>query len=295
MNILMTICGRAGSKGIPEKNIRDFLGYPLPYYTFSAIELYKKSNKEDRIDVAVNTDSEKLIEIAKNNPFVDVEIIVREEELGGDRVPKPAVICSTLVKMEDRFQTHYDMVVDLDLTSPLRKVEDIVHLIEKQKACHADVTFSVTDSRRNPYFNITHLTESYGLTIREIDDRIDYKIPISVKSDTEKDISANQADALVKFTDLFVAERFDAVILLGDRYETLAIAAAAGNTRTPVFHLCGGDTTEGALDEWIRHSITKISYLHFVTNIDSQKRVIQLGECPDRVLTHYERISELQL
>jgi UDP-N-acetyl-D-glucosamine 2-epimerase, UDP-hydrolysing len=132
----------------------------------------------------------------------------------------------------------------------------------------------------------THLTESYGLTIREIDDRIDYKIPISVKSDTEKDISANQADALVKFTDLFVAERFDAVILLGDRYETLAIAAAAGNTRTPVFHLCGGDTTEGALDEWIRHSITKISYLHFVTNIDSQKRVIQLGECPDRVFNY---------
>ena len=159
MNILMTICGRAGSKGIPEKNIREFLGYPLPYYTFSAIQLYKKSNTEDRIDVAVNTDSEKLIEIAKNNPFVDVEIIVREEELGGDRVPKPAVICSTLDKMEDRFQTHYDMVVDLDLTSPLRKVEDIVHLVEKQKACHADVTFSVTDSRRNPYFNMVMKTE----------------------------------------------------------------------------------------------------------------------------------------
>ena len=159
MQILMTICGRAGSKGIPEKNVRDFLAYPLPYYTFSAIELYKKSNPEDRIDVAVNTDSEKLIEIAKNNPFVDVEIIVREEELGSDRVPKPAVIYSTLVKMKDRFQTHYDMVVDLDLTSPLRKVEDIAHLIEKQKACHADVTFSVTDSRRNPYFNMVMKTE----------------------------------------------------------------------------------------------------------------------------------------
>ena len=132
----------------------------------------------------------------------------------------------------------------------------------------------------------THLTESYGLTIREIDDRIDYKIPISVKSDTEKDISANQADALVRFTDLFVTERFDAVILLGDRYETLAVAVAAGNTRTPVFHLCGGDTTEGALDEWIRHSITKISYLHFVTNEDSRRRVIQLGESPDRVFNY---------
>jgi GDP/UDP-N,N'-diacetylbacillosamine 2-epimerase (hydrolysing) len=71
--------------------------------------------------------------------------------------------------------------------------------------------------------------------------------------------------------------------LLGDRYETLAVAIAAGNTRTPIFHLCGGDTTEGALDEWIRHSITKISYLHFVTNEESRKRVIQLGESPERV------------
>ena len=69
----MTICGRAGSKGIPEKNVRDFLAYPLPYYTFSAIELYKKSNPEDRIDVAVNTDSEKLIEIANTRIAEDEE------------------------------------------------------------------------------------------------------------------------------------------------------------------------------------------------------------------------------
>ena len=129
----------------------------------------------------------------------------------------------------------------------------------------------------------THLSDSYGRTISQIDDRIDHEIPVPVKSDSEADISANQADVLVKFTDLFLRERYDAVVLLGDRYETLAIAIAAGNTRTPIFHLCGGDTTEGALDEWIRHSITKISYLHFVTNEESQKRVIQLGEDPARV------------
>ncbi len=63
----------------------------------------------------------------------------------------------------------------------------------------------------------------------------------------------------------------------------LAFAIEAGNTRTLICHLCGGDTTEGAIDEWIRHSITKMSYLHFVTNKDSQKRVIQLGEDPQRV------------
>jgi len=132
----------------------------------------------------------------------------------------------------------------------------------------------------------THLSEVYGHTIDEIDDRIDYEISIPVNSGTEIDISKNQAESLVKFTELFSNEKYSAVILLGDRYETLAIAIAAGNTRTPIFHLCGGDTTEGAIDEWIRHSITKMAYLHFVTNEESRKRVIQLGEDPSRVYNY---------
>ena len=135
----------------------------------------------------------------------------------------------------------------------------------------------------------THLSEDYGMTINEIkadDVRIDHEVPIPVVSKSEQDISDNQAAALMKFTELCIREKYDAVLLLGDRYETLAIAIAAGNTRTPVFHLCGGDTTEGALDEWIRHSVTKISYLHFVTNEESRKRVIQLGEDPERVFNY---------
>ncbi|SHI96177.1 GDP/UDP-N,N'-diacetylbacillosamine 2-epimerase (hydrolysing) [Anaerovibrio lipolyticus DSM 3074] len=132
----------------------------------------------------------------------------------------------------------------------------------------------------------THLSEQYGMTVCEIDDRIDHKIPISVSSASGADISANQAEALVKSTDLFLAEKYNGIVLLGDRYEMLAVAIAAGNTHTPIFHLCGGDTTEGALDEWIRHSITKMSYLHFVTNEDSRRRVIQLGENPNRVFNY---------
>ena len=129
----------------------------------------------------------------------------------------------------------------------------------------------------------THLSEDYGMTVREITERIDRRIPIPVRSGSELDISKNQAEALVKFTEMFLEEQYSGVVLLGDRYEALAVAVAAGNTRTPVFHLCGGDTTQGALDEWIRHSITKISYLHFVTNEESRRRVIQLGEDPERV------------
>ena len=135
----------------------------------------------------------------------------------------------------------------------------------------------------------THLSSQYGNTLREIEDaevRIDEKIAISIESQSELDISRNQADVLAKFSELFLRKKYDAVLLLGDRYETLAIAIAAGNTKTPVFHLCGGDTTEGAIDEWIRHSITKISYLHFTTNEESKKRVIQLGESPERVFNY---------
>ena len=143
-----------------------------------------------------------------------------------------------------------------------------------------------TDFRVDLIVTGTHLSEGYGKTINEIDDRIDHAIQIPVDSATEQDISHNQAETMVKFTQLFIKEKYNGVIILGDRYEMLAIAIVASNLRTPIFHLCGGDTTEGALDEWIRHSITKMSYLHFVTNEDSRKRVIQLGESPNRVFNY---------
>lgn len=135
----------------------------------------------------------------------------------------------------------------------------------------------------------THLSKRYGMTVQEIDNsgfRIDYKIPIPVESGNAIDISINQSDALVKFSKLFFTECYDALVILGDRYEMLAVAIAAGNTHTPVFHISGGDTTEGAIDEWIRHSITKISYLHFVTNEESRRRVIQLGENPSHIFNY---------
>lgn len=135
----------------------------------------------------------------------------------------------------------------------------------------------------------THLLEEYGHTIDEIvslDYRIDRVIYVPVISDTAIDISMNQAEFLIKFTELFIDKKYSAIVILGDRYEMLSIAIAAGNTHTPIFHLCGGDTTEGAIDEWIRHSITKMSYLHFPTNEESYYRIIQLGEEPKRVFNY---------
>lgn len=159
MEILFTVCGRAGSKGIKNKNIKDFLGFPLPYYTFAAIAQYIEEYSEDTIDIALNTDSPELIEIANNNPFIQISIIDRKPELGGDRVPKTAVILDTFVQMQAKTGKQYNMIVDCDLTSPLRTAKDIDELIKKQKAKKADVTFSVTDSRRNPYFNMVMDTD----------------------------------------------------------------------------------------------------------------------------------------
>ncbi len=135
----------------------------------------------------------------------------------------------------------------------------------------------------------THLSHEYGYTIDEINRsgiRVDEQIKIPVDSENACDISVNQADTLVKFTRLFADKKYDGIVILGDRYEMLCVAIAAGNTHTPIFHLCGGDTTEGAMDEWIRHSITKMSYLHFPTNEESRKRIIQLGEAPERVFNY---------
>ena len=135
----------------------------------------------------------------------------------------------------------------------------------------------------------THLRKEYGYTIEEIESdgfNIDHRIEISVNNSDPNDISENQAEALIKFTGLFYDRKYNAVMILGDRYEMLAIAMAAVNTRTAVFHLCGGDISEGAIDDCIRHSITKMSYLHFPTNEYSKRRIIQLGEEPERVFNY---------
>lgn len=132
----------------------------------------------------------------------------------------------------------------------------------------------------------THLVESYGHTVDDIKRdgiRIDRMLEIPVDSDSGMDIAKNQAQTLNIFAELFAKEHYDAVCLLGDRYETLMMAIAAMDLHIPIVHLYGGDVTEGAMDESIRHSITKMSHLHFPTNEKSRQRIIQLGESPDMV------------
>ena len=158
-NILFTICGRAGSKGIKNKNIRVFCGYPLPYYTISAIDLFIKSHSEYNYKIVLNTDSNELIDIVKKNKMQPISVIKRIPELSGDFVGKVDVIRDCFEKMEAECNIKFDAVVDCDITSPLRTVDDIENLLTVHFCKNPDVTTSVTSARRNPYFNQVMKTE----------------------------------------------------------------------------------------------------------------------------------------
>ena len=131
-----------------------------------------------------------------------------------------------------------------------------------------------------------HLSEKYGNTQVEIEkDKIPVfrKIPILEDGNSAYDVSVTMANALCRFAGYFRDEKPDMVIVLGDRTEILGICAAAMNEGIPIAHLHGGELTEGAVDDCIRHAVTKMSYLHFTASETYRNRVIQLGEAPDRV------------
>ena len=132
----------------------------------------------------------------------------------------------------------------------------------------------------------THLEEEFGYTCREIEQDgvpVYRKIPITEKGDDAYAVSRTMANALCGFGAYFKEEKPDLLILLGDRTEMLAIASAAMNARIPIAHLHGGELTQGAVDECVRHAITKMSYLHFAAAEEYRKRIIRMGEDPSRV------------
>lgn len=131
-----------------------------------------------------------------------------------------------------------------------------------------------------------HLSPEFGLTYKEIESdgfKIDEKIEILLSSDTPIGISKSMGLAMISFAETFERLKPDLLVVLGDRYEIFSAVSAASVARIPIAHIHGGETTEGAFDESFRHSITKMSYLHFTSTEEYRKRVIQLGEHPDRV------------
>ncbi|NBJ92525.1 UDP-N-acetylglucosamine 2-epimerase [Parablautia muri] len=132
----------------------------------------------------------------------------------------------------------------------------------------------------------THLSKKYGYTVSFIEEDgfpISHKIPIMTEGNLPCDISETMANALKGFAHCFVNDPPDMLVILGDRTEMLSVAAAAMNEHIPIAHIHGGEVTQGAVDDCIRHSLTKMSFLHFTSTEIYRKRVIQLGESPSRV------------
>ena len=128
-----------------------------------------------------------------------------------------------------------------------------------------------------------HLSSEFGLTYKEIEAdgyQIDSKVEMLLSSDTTGGVTKSMGLGLIGFADEFERLKPDLVVLLGDRFEIMVAAIAATIARKPIAHLHGGEATEGLIDEPIRHSVTKMSHLHFVAAEEYRKRVIQLGEHP---------------
>ncbi len=152
MKILFTVCGRAGSKGFKNKNLKEMNGIPLIYYTLAAIRLFKEKNIQHDITVALNTDSQPLIDIVKHqNQLADILYMDRKAELAGDKVAKVDVIRDTY-RMTGK---NVEVIVDLDITSPLRTLKDIENIIDIYRTDESfELVASVVAARRSPYFNM---------------------------------------------------------------------------------------------------------------------------------------------
>lgn len=147
-----------------------------------------------------------------------------------------------------------------------------------------------------------HLSPEFGLTYQFLEQEgfhIDEKIEMLLSSDTANGIVKSMGLGMIGYADAFSRLLPDAVVILGDRYEMLSAASAASIFKIPIIHLHGGEITEGAYDDAIRHAITKLSAIHFTSTEEYKNRVIQMGEQPDRVFNvgaiGLDNISNLQL
>ena len=146
-----------------------------------------------------------------------------------------------------------------------------------------------------------HLSSEFGLTYKEIEKnfKIDKKVEMLLSSDTVLGISKSMGLAQISFSEAYEELMPDILIVLGDRYEIFSAVSSAMISRIPIAHISGGEVTEGVIDEAIRHAITKMSHLHFVSTEEYKNRVIQLGEHPNRVFNFgaigIDNINKLKL
>ena len=151
-NILCTICIRSGSKGVPNKNIKKIKGKPLIAYT---INQAKKSRIFDKI--VISTDSKKILNLSKK--YGAIGWFLRSKKMSNDNAPKIPVVRDLLIKSEKHFNKNFDIIVDLDVTSPLRLSKDIIDSVKLFQSKKASNLISVCPSRKNPYFNMIEIVD----------------------------------------------------------------------------------------------------------------------------------------
>lgn len=170
MRILITICARGGSKGIPGKNIKALAGKPLIGYSVDVARQFKNEFKE--VDIALSTDSDNIIEVAEECGLKSD--YKRPDSLAGDAVGKIDAIRDVVLFYENKNKVQYDYILDLDVTSPLRNLVDLKNAFDilrnDQKAVNL---FSVSPSGRSPYFNMVEKKENgYYAQIKQPDSNV---------------------------------------------------------------------------------------------------------------------------
>lgn len=167
-----------------------------------------------------------------------------------------------------------------------------IGIITSSRADYGLLKPLITEFYKEKNYNVcvivtgSHLSKKYGNTYKEILEdgiKIDEKIKIYDDTKTDSSVTDLISIGVKRFSDGLEKIKPDFIFLLGDRYEIYSAAIAAYFKQIPICHLCGGETTIGAFDEGIRHSITKFSYFHFASTEKYRKRIIQLGEAPERV------------
>jgi CMP-N,N'-diacetyllegionaminic acid synthase len=167
MNVLITICARGGSKGIPGKNIKYLNGKPLIYYSILVAQQFQKAN--GNTDIVLSTDSPEIKMVAEQCGLVSDYI--RPKSLAGDKVGKIDVLKDVLIWQESQLKTRYDFILDLDVTSPLRNIDDLFSAFKQIKENDEAVNlFSVSHANRSPYFNMVELKENgFFAQVKQID------------------------------------------------------------------------------------------------------------------------------
>ena len=168
MNILITICARGGSKGVPNKNIKEVGGLPLIAYSINTARKFKEHFHDFGVDIELSTESESIKEIVSQ--FGLSTDYTRPALLANDDAGKIETIEHIWKYAENTYYKKYEFVIDLDVSSPLRTVEDLVRAFERIRADPSALSLiSISESNKNPYFNMVELKEDgYGKLVKPL-------------------------------------------------------------------------------------------------------------------------------